>query len=259
MPTILIDTNILVALAAIAFSGISCQKWNRICSCNSNAFVFFATLFVYFALKSNPKSIEKKNLLGIALLFLPTLFFFLKLALMSQFVAGVAALFVLFYAIPLHKNRLNGRQLQGFKIVIVALTWTLATYFLPLVELKNRVTFLDFIFGFQRLILIYGIMCIFEIVDLQFDNPNLKTLPQRIGIRYTKWRSFVCFLLYLVLEALFSQGKTTYITLFFIGIYLVFLWKASPKKSRLFADFWLESVAVFWWLFLLFFSFLGTS
>ena len=257
---ILIDSNFLVALAAVAFTEITLSKFTFNRFWYLECFVFFGTLLAYSVIK-NFESHTKKlhfNLWKGFLLFV-TVSFFLKLALKTQFVALIAFLLVLFYVLPLHKKRNNGRQIQGFKIVLVAACWTLITSFLPLVEYKSILEITDLWFGFQRFILIYGIMCVFEIVDLQFDNPNLKTLPQRIGIPKTKIRSLLCFLCYLLLEIFYFQGKTTGITAFFILIYLLFLWKSSPKKSRIFSDFWLESVPIFWWIFLYIFSFLGTS
>jgi hypothetical protein len=256
---ILICSNVLVALAAVAFTEITLINLALDRVLYLLSFVFSGTLLAYTVIKNYQNRPKKKFFhIWIAFLWLLSIYFFLQLTVKTQVVVVIAALVVFFYMVPLHKNSHNGRQMQGFKIVLVAACWTLITYFLPLMACKTIFQFSDLLFGFQRFMLIYGIMCVFEIVDLQFDNPNLKTLPQRIGISKTKFRSLLCFLSYLLLEMIYFQGKTSVISILFLLIYLFFLWKSSPKKSRIFSDFWLESVPIFWWIFLYFFSFFGT-
>jgi hypothetical protein len=94
----------------------------------------------------------------------------------------------------------------------------------------------------------------FDIRDLQYDASYLNTLPQRVGIT----KSIVIGVLFLLV---FLFGSFLQISLgqnhlpadlFVFMISLGFLIKSKPNQSKYYASFWVESVPIFWLLFILF-------
>src|SRR5690606_10602649 len=90
------------------------------------------------------------------------------------------------YAIPLLPHAKNLRSLGGLKIFVVALVWAGTTVILPVVSSHKSVDLNVWIEGVQRFILVLLLMIPFEIRDLEYDDPELRTLPQRYGFVKTK-------------------------------------------------------------------------
>jgi hypothetical protein len=96
--------------------------------------------------------------------------------------AIVGTLIVLLYSFPLFKG-FGLRNIPGVKILLVAGTWTLITAWLPLklaVQLDASVyTYLLV----DRFLFIFLLCIPFDVRDLSFDNPRMKTLPQLMGAK----------------------------------------------------------------------------
>src|SRR5690606_29552922 len=101
---------------------------------------------------------------------------------------GMAVLLALtgLYAIPLLPHAKNVRGLVGLKMLGVALVWAVATVVLPEVASHKLVDVDVGIEAGQRFRLVLLLMVPFEIRDLEYDGPELRTLPQRYGIINTK-------------------------------------------------------------------------
>ena len=98
-------------------------------------------------------------------------------------------------------------------------------------------------------------MLIFEIIDLQFDEKTLETIPQKLGTNATKWLNYLLILVFLFLEY-FKPNLTLnqFITTFFVGLILVlFTYFATAKRNKYFTSFWVESVPFFWLILVLIF------
>jgi hypothetical protein len=128
---------------------------------------------------------------------------------------------------------------------------------LPVLAVSGELTWDVWVEGVQRFLFVLVLMVPFEIRDLKYDGPDLKTLPQLIGYLRTKMiGTFGAFLFFWFLflkdhisnlDAL-SKG----VGLFMLGLLMLFTQK---KQTIYFSSFWVESMPIFWWLFLLLFAF----
>jgi hypothetical protein len=101
----------------------------------------------------------------------------------------------------------------------------------------------------QLFVLIIALCIPFEIRDLQYDSPQLKTLPQMIGIHRTKLLGVVLCVIYLVIEII-QFGFTTNIiaisTYLLVPLIAVFIWFSDVFKSDYYTSFFVEAIPVFW-------------
>jgi hypothetical protein len=96
---------------------------------------------------------------------------------------------------------------------------------------------------------------IFEIIDLQYDDPHLQTVPQQIGVKNTKIIGLLLLVLFMLLEFLTTKVANE-ILILKLGIALttsLFLVFANENKSKYYSSFWAESIPIVWWLLLMLF------
>ena len=89
----------------------------------------------------------------------------------------------------------------------------------------------------------------FEIRDLAYDKPELKTIPQRIGV--TKTKVFGSFLVLFFFFLTFLKDEITELELIAKGIFFLILgglmFVTKRNQSKYFASFWVEVIPIFWW------------
>lgn len=167
---------------------------------------------------------------------------------------GITVLLVLtgLYAVPLLPHAKNLRSLGGLKIFIVALVWAGTTVVLPVVSSYKFLTLDVWIEAVQRFILVLLLMLPFEIRDLAYDDPELRTLPQRYGIINMKIMGGLGTLFFFFLTYLKSQ--VSYLDLISKGVmFLVMglvIYNTQKKQPKYFSSFWVEAIPVFWWGFI---------
>ncbi len=261
-----LDASIHVALAVFAMAMVTCLILNISLDRNLAIFLFFGTIVGYNFVKYG---VEAKKYLLVANSYHKNIQIF---SFISFFIAiyhawflnldawkciAVLVLLTTLYAIPVLPKARNLRSLGGFKIVVVAVVWAGATVHLPVLAVSGDLTWDVWVEGVQRFLFVLVLMVPFEIRDLKYDGPDLKTLPQLIGYLRTKMiGTFGAFLFFWFLflkdhisnlDAL-SKG----VGLFMLGLLMLFTQK---KQSTYFSSFWVESMPIFWWLFLLLFAF----
>ena len=228
-------------------------------------FVFFGTIagynFVkYDALAREKKAEMKPELKAIAgLSFLALIasgYFFLELEMITKISGFVFLLVTLLYTLPFFPNRKNARNWAGIKIYMVALCWVGVTVILPILNAEITITRDFYLKCLQRFILVFVLILIFEIIDLKYDDPHLKTVPQQIGVKRTKILGLFLLIVFYVSEFLKSnfdvnQLFINFILLLFTSLFIVF---ASEKRSKYYTSFWAESIPILWWILLLIFS-----
>ena len=172
-------------------------------------FAFFGTIvgynFVkYDALARSQKQQMSLQLKAIAFLslvsFLAAGYYFLQLAQKTKIIAVVFLGLTLLYTLPFFSNKRNARNWAGIKIYIVALCWVGVTLLLPIINAGLPITNSMGLVAVQRFILIFVLILIFEIIDLKYDDPHLKTVPQQIGVGPTKIVGSLLLLLFVLLE-----------------------------------------------------------
>lgn len=175
---------------------------------------------------------------------------FFMLNLKAQLVTVSLLLLSVLYAIPINSKVPNLRNLAGLKIYIVCLCWATVTLIVPVVNADVSLS-LDIAIKFaQRFILVLILIGIFEIVDLQYDQDNLKTLPQTLGVKRTKWLLTLLLIPFFGIE-FFKAGYQpiqAWNNLVIVLLTTFFIWYASPNRTKLFTLFWVESVPIIWWL-----------
>lgn len=229
------------------------------------AFVFFGTVFSYNFIKyasfiAKQKIINPllKAIIALSVLSLIiTVYCFFKLQLKTQLVSGLFGVLCVLYVIPLAKSKTNLRNLAGIKIYIVSLCWAGVTTLIPIVNANFPIE-IDIVYKFlQRFLLTLILILIFEINDLKYDDIRLKTVPQTIGVPKTKLFIYSLLVPFFFLEFLkvnYYQNQWI-INLILVITISLFTYFASPKQSKYYTLFWVESVPVFWLLLIMFFRF----
>lgn len=175
---------------------------------------------------------------------------FLLLNVKAQLLTVGLLLLSVIYAIPINAKIPNLRNWAGLKIYIVCLCWATVTLLVPIfnagVSLDSDIA-IKFI---QRFILVLILIGIFEIVDLQFDDLKLKTLPQTLGIVKTKWLLSLLLIPFYVIEffKVGFQPIQAWNNLVIVFLTLGFIWYASKERTKVYTLFWVESVPIVWWL-----------
>ena len=168
----------------------------------------------------------------------------------------IVGVLTLFYALPVFPNHRNARYWKGCKVVIVALSWVGMCVVLPFTACERTVDLLFVTHCIQCFLLVFSLVLIFEIVDLTYDDPQLKTIPQLVGVGITKCIGVVMLLLYLVLELfyVYDNAAVSLVVgkIVMVVLSLSFLLLAHPERSRNYAALWVEAIPVAGYLFVIF-------
>ena len=144
---------------------------------------------------------------------------------------------------------ITARSLGGLKIFLVALVWSGITVILPYTEIGKVLGWDDWVEVVQRILLVLVLLIPFEIRDLTYDKPDLKTIPQRIGVTQTK--IFGGFLVLFFFFLTFLKDGITQLELIAKGMLFLILgglmFVTKRNQSKYFASFWVEFISIFWW------------
>ncbi len=168
---------------------------------------------------------------------------------------GITVLLVLtgIYALPVLPVSKNLRSWGGIKIFVVAMVWSAATVILPILSSDIPFSWDVRVETFQRFLFVLVLMVPFEIRDLVYDAPELKTFPQRYGVTNTKiFGAFTTLVFFFItflkdditMTELIAKGLIS----LFLGV-LMFVTKRNQRKY--FASFWVESIPLWYWTLML--------
>ena len=249
-----LQSSIHVALSVYALIRITELVLSLPPNTDMACFGFFGTVvgynFVkYDALARSGKPKMSWNLklfiLVSALSFLAAGYCFLQLNLITQAVSAICVLITALYTLPFFPNKTSARSWAGLKIYIVALCWVGVTVVLPVIDAGVTFNSNGYIICVKRFILVVVLLFIFEIIDLAWDDPHLKTVPQQIGVKRTKQLGILLLLVFLLLEILRDTQSHDFIAnLFLIGATAVFLLFANQRRSKYYTTFWVESIPI---------------
>ncbi len=251
-----INSSIHVALAVVALTAITVLEFKLATPIALWLFVFFGAVtgynFVKYAkiaglhhrrLASSLKSIQIFS--GLSLI--PFLYGIFNLPLKLVVITACLGIPTFLYAVPFvhHKNL---RSLSGIKIFVVAFVWAGITVVTPIVAANGDISADLLPTFFQRMLIVVVLMFPFEIRDVPYDPLNLKTLPQQIGIRGTKFLGLAILSVCLVLE--FFKPSIDVVHLYSISIFSVLLGGllaiSRPYQHRYFSSFWIEGLPILW-------------
>lgn len=153
------------------------------------------------------------------------------------------------YALPVLPKAKNLRSWGGMKIFVVAFVWAVTTVMLPVLEEKYSFFWDVYIETVQRFLFVLIVMLPFEIRDLAYDAPELKTLPQRVGVTATKiFGSLLALPFFFIVffkDVLSPQEAIATGIMFLVLGSLMFVTKR--KQNKYFASFWVEFLPLLWW------------
>ena len=251
-----INSSMHVALAVLSFCALTAYEFDL----NTSAVFYSATFcasvsgynfvkyfgltkFYYRSLTTKLKYIQLVSILSL----MGFVYVFFLLQQSSQILFVFLGLITFFYAIPMGvKTPKNLRSIGGVKIYIIAFVWSITTVVLPILESQLPLSLDHWILVLQRTFIVIVLMLPFEIRDLDIDQVHLSTIPQKIGIPYTKIIGYAMLGDIILLEFFkleFNQNRFL-ILVFSVILLAVFLAKSTKNKSRYYTAFWVESVPI---------------
>lgn len=254
-----LDASVHVALAIFSLLHITALTLNITLPSALYFFVFFGSISCYNFVKYGVEA-EKyvlvatryhKNIqffsLGCLLVAVYHVFFLSERVLIGLiFLTGITGL----YALPVLPKHKNFRSLSGLKILIVATVWAGTTVILPALSQIGAVSWNVKVETVQRFLVVLILLVPFEIRDLRYDRPELRTLPQRIGIKGTKLMGISWVLLFFGSTFLKTHLEVLNITAnAVLSIVLVaVLLGTNGSRGKYFSSFWVEAIPLFWWM-----------
>jgi hypothetical protein len=250
-----IHGSIHVAVAVLCLVLMTYHMFNLPISLPMAGFAFLGTVFGYNFIKyealfrtGKPIGLYTKIIAGISVTaLLSGAVCFLMLEYKTQLTAFIFLGLTVLYAVPFTKKG-NLRNLSGIKIYIVALCWAGITTLMPLIN-AGVALYSDVYLKFcQRFLLVIILILIFEIIDLKEDNPSLKTVPQKIGVKNTQLLNIALLAVFYALEFFKTVVDTSQLMVNIALIFAVgmFTLGASPERNKYYTLFWVECVPVFW-------------
>lgn len=251
-----IHSSLHVSLAILSLTMMTYKLFDLSVDYNVVAFAFLSSVVGYNYTKYGKLLLKKRTSPELKAIQITTFacviftfWFFLKLQYAAQLLVLITGVFTLFYALSFFGHS-NLRNLSGIKIYIVALCWVLTTLLLPLFQADFPVNSDVLVKGTQRFLLVIILILIFEIIDLKEDDPDLKTVPQTIGVKNTKILGISLLVLFFLLEFLLTNSRPSQ---FLINgvlaiVTILFTLFASRKRSKYYTGFWVESIPILWFL-----------
>ena len=253
-----LDASIHVAFAVFALVQITGIMLHISISDHLSYYLFFGTIacynFVKYGLEADKyfilanryhKGIQIASFIALVLAVYHACF------LLWETWVGICIISILtgLYALPVLPQAKNLRSLGLLKIVLVSLVWAGSTVVLPVIEAGEVLAWDFWIETIQRFIIVLLLLIPFEIRDLKYDAPSLRTLPQRTGSKNTKSIGVISatvlfFMTYLKDEI--STVDSLAKAILSIGLVLTLI-LTKRDQPRYFASFWVESIPIAWW------------
>jgi hypothetical protein len=125
-----------------------------------------------------------------------------------------------------------------------------ATVVLPILDSGIVITSDFWVKCVQRFLLLFSLILVFEINDLKNDDPNLKTVPQQIGVKRTKILGVGLLAVFYFLEFLKRDFETRQLLVnaIIVPILAFLLYFSSESRNKYYTSFYAESVPILWWL-----------
>ncbi len=251
-----INSSIHVALAVVSLLLISTLILNISVTEDLVFFVFFGSISCYNIIKFGPglynwrkKGPERR---AIAILSLVTTllagFYLISLPDRVWPLLSVVLILTALYMLPVYPRDKNLRSLGIIKVLLVAVSWTCITLLLPVLYAERGMDWDIWILSLQRFLLIIVLIIPFEIRDMHFDPPEIRTIPRRIGVKSTKALGVSLALLSLLLSFFRDELTTAELNsrLLITLILSVMIIRTPGHPSKYYAAFGVEMLPVIW-------------
>ena len=265
-----ISSSIHVAFAVCSLSWLTLLKLNLPYDENLIYFTFFATIigynfvkyfgvvnFHYRSLATWLKGVYEFSFIC----FLLMGYYLFQLNTNAIIAIAIFGIVTFLYAVPILPKRIfldesqKLRGISGLKIYIIALVWAGVTVYLPLLNAEFHLDENVQIIAVQRFILILALMLPFEIRDLKYDSLKLATIPQKIGVKRTKYIGFILLLVFTTLELVqpLSTSKSILKVILVALISTVLILGSKIQQSKYYSGLLVEAVPIIWLLLVLIF------
>ena len=257
----LINSNIFVATCIIILA-LSSQILLESKNGNINVFVFFATLFTYnfqriVRIKKGIAHKRKEWVMNnrvfiyslITLSGFISLFFFFQFNPNTQILLLTTGIISVLYPFGL-------RKIPFIKIFIISSIWTISSMGLLISENNLPLNSNTILQLFSRFLFVFAITIPFDIRDVKYDKNNIKTIPILVGIFISR----LIAMLSLITLKIISVYQYLYYNLSFnilIAIIIcccfssILIIKSDENKDDFYFSFWIESLSIFFYLFLM--------
>ncbi|MGB7396077.1 MAG: hypothetical protein WA913_16970 [Pricia sp.] len=253
-----LDASIHVALAIFALARVTSITLNIPVDSHLCWFLFFGSISCYNFVKYGVEAEKyimvadphQRHIQWVSFVALAAAFYHGYFLSIQVYIAvGVLVVLTGLYAVPVLPNTKNLRNLGGLKIFVVALVWAGATVLLPVMAVKHPLSWNVQIEVVQRFLFVLILLIPFEVRDLAYDNPDLRTLPQRFGVNVTKIMGFCATLPFFLLSFLKDNVTSTELmaNAILLAVLMVVMGTTRRNQNRYFATFWVEAVPIFWW------------
>jgi hypothetical protein len=267
----LLHSNLYVSLCVIAL----CYSTDCVLGANSEhiyPFIFFATLFTYnfqrlVRLHDYKQTImqafwKKKNKFFMLLLTifsaLATIYFTSNFTLNILIYLIPASMISLLYPLPVIKisgKWMSLRDVPFAKIFLIAFVWSSITVGFVIEEASISWDWNLVVLFVQRFCFVLAITIPFDIRDLKYDSPKLKTIPSlvgEVGAKKVAIGSMIVFELIAVVQFFsdFISLKTLIALLLTSLISALLIMNSSSNKNDFYYSFWMESASLSMGLFL---------
>tara|TARA_B100001564_G_scaffold359995_1_gene384609 strand:- start:178387 stop:179241 length:855 start_codon:yes stop_codon:yes gene_type:complete len=251
-----IQSSLHVAISVISFSFLSGYRANFNISTTLLLFIFSSTVLGYNFIKFFGHSKLKSNygaemILKIKILSILSFFVVLttiyKLSIELIIIVFLLSFVILFYDLPFYKFT-GLRAIKGFKIYIISFVWSVTTVTLPILEANLQFESSQVKLFIERFIFVFILMLPFEIRDMSKDDNKLSTIPQKIGIRNTKFVGYFGLLVVFIFNLLFLTYSPADLIALILTILLttIALFKSDTNNSIYFTSLWVEAIPIFW-------------
>jgi len=258
-----LDANIHVALGVYSLVQVTLLEYQLRFDESISYALFFGTIveygFIKYASLARHYLFLKQQYLILIQLFnfscaLIAMYFVSQLNIQTVIAAAVLVLVAFLYVVPAVTTKKNLRNLKGIKAFVVSLTWSVSTVLLPLLNNDIPITSEVFIDVVQRFLFILALMIPFEIRDLKFDEPNLRTLPQVLGVKGSRWLGVLLLVFFVVFGLLKTNLNTAslYVEWGVAMLLLLPVLFARENQSKYYTSFFVEGISIVWWVGLLF-------
>ena len=257
----IIFSNFFVAFCVLSLT-ISSEVLLGTGNLRISQFVFFETLFTYnfqrvIKLKQRQKQLktdwQEKNktstyfIMVISAIIILYYFYYFKTS--TQIVIIFSGILSLLYPFII-------RNIPFVKIFVIALVWTISTMLLLIFENNILISQNLILHLSARFLFVFAISIPFDIRDLRFDHKKMKTIPIVFGEGKSKligvMALFFAKLITIVQMLYFDMGVHNLIALiciFFLSAILIM--KSSQDKTAMYFSFWIESLSIYFYLFLI--------
>lgn len=247
-----IQSSLHVALAVVAFTAYRMDEMNLDLDFNVLMTIFLASVSGYnFVKYSAIAPLHHRSLVNqlrriqvFSYVALIGLFYFVfQMNTKTMIVLAVLAAINFLYAYPLFKNRTNLRNLAFSKIFVIAFVWSVTCIAIPKVENQLPFTEVDICKFIQQMLLMIALMIPFEIRDFRYDAASLRTLPQQLGVTFTKYVGWVCLLLSCIIAVVIPSISIVFSVVFSVvlGLFILF---TKTQQPPYYASFFVEAVPV---------------